>query len=401
MRVVASLACFVVGGMALAQSQEPTPAGAQPPDSGLRVRHEKTGVTVSSEDVRYSIHAWLRAQLRAYYPFEASPRTPEEFAQDATAGLELLRARVKIEGYAYRRWIDYYVEYDLPSSNLLDWRFSLEKYEWLQLRLGQWKVNYNRERVDSSGAQQLVDRSIVNREFTLDRQQGLMLLGRLWAGKPADFRYYFGVLEGNGLNAPSDDDDLMYLGRLQWNFFGRDLEFSQSDIQRREKPAGSLAFAAVRNTSPFTRFSSDGGGQLDGFEDGVEGQYVVEQWVEELAIKYRGMSLQHELHSKTVDDRVNLTTRTLRGGYLQAGAFPNEWWATIPAPLEFAIRYAFVDPDTEADRDWREELTAGANWFFAGHDNKLSADVSRVSLEQPGAESLNEWRTRLQWDVSF
>jgi len=40
------------------------------------------------------------------------------------------------------------------------------------------------------------------------------------------------------------------------------------------------------------------------------------------------------------------------------------------------------------------------NWFFSGHDNKLTADVSWLALEQPGARP-SRHRFRFQWDVSF
>jgi hypothetical protein len=56
---------------------------------------------------------------------------------------------------------------------------------WFNLRAGQWKAEFNRERVDSSGKQQFVDRSIANYWFTVDRQNGVMASGR---PVPLEFR---------------------------------------------------------------------------------------------------------------------------------------------------------------------------------------------------------------------
>ena len=70
-------------------------------------------------------------------------------------------------------------EYELAASVLLDFRMMIERFERIQIKVGQWKIHYNRERVVSSGQQQLVDRSILNREFTIDRQQGVSFYGRL------------------------------------------------------------------------------------------------------------------------------------------------------------------------------------------------------------------------------
>jgi hypothetical protein len=46
--------------------------------------------------------------------------------------------------------LKYYLEYDFIVPTLLDLHFTVSKVPWLQLRVGQWKVTYNRERVDSS-----------------------------------------------------------------------------------------------------------------------------------------------------------------------------------------------------------------------------------------------------------
>ena len=293
------------------------------------------------------------------------------------------------------------MEYDVADSRLLDLRLTVAKKRELQFRLGQFKINFNRERVDSSGKQQFAERSIVNRVFTVDRQIGAIVFGRLRADQPGDSWYHAGVFNGTGRLGANDDSDMMWLGRYQWNFMGRDLAFSQSDVEFHEKPTGSLAFAAVRNRSAFTRFSSSGGGSLTGFEVGEPGQFRLTQFLEELAFKYQGFSFQHEFHWKEVADTVRDTEVDLRGTYLQAGYLLDRLSDQLPKGLEVAVRYAWVDPDTSFGDDNRGEITFGVNWFFAKHDNKLTFDISRLTLEQPMAETLDDLRLRLQWDVSF
>ena len=60
------------------------------------------------------------------------------------------------------------VEYDFVRAALLDLRVSFKALDELQFRVGQWKVPFNRERIDSSGKQQFAERSIVTPCFTLD-----------------------------------------------------------------------------------------------------------------------------------------------------------------------------------------------------------------------------------------
>ena len=59
------------------------------------------------------------------------------------------------------------------------------------------------------------------------------------------------------------------------------------------------------------------------------------------------------------------------------------------------------DPGAVVSHDDRREITVAANWFFSGHDNKLTADVSRLTIGQPGVDTLDDTRFRVQWDISF
>ena len=127
--------------------------------------------------------------------------------------------------------------------------------------------------------------------------------------------------------------------------------------------------------------------------------------MQEFAFKYRGLSVQQEFHRKFITDRVVGSKSDLTGAYFQAGYFFHNILEFIPAPLEFAARYAYVEEPNETDRDSyneRKEYTLGANWFFSGHNNKLTLDFSRLTLDDRlVSQTDSENRVRLQWDVSF
>ena len=100
--------------------------------------------------------------------------------------------------------------------------------------------------------------------------------------------------------------------------------------------------------------------------------------------------------------RVGLATvaRLERTGAAQLGSFLHEWWPAVPAPLEIAGRIALVDPALGRDNDLNSEVTLAANWFFEGHRNKLSVDVSRLKddVQYPNGQKT---RLRLQWEISL
>lgn len=390
-------------------------AALHPSDSGDEAekprkwfRYGSSGLQLGSEDGRFSAKVNVRSQLRFSSPFESAPRKESHLTQPDESNLAFRRARFKMDGHIAVPWIEYKYEHDLVDGNLLDLRFDVGP-EWMQLRFGQWKADYSRERMDSSGKQQFAERSIVNREFTIDRQKGVELTGRLAKGSVADSQYFVGVFSGQGLGifrdrrVPADaaDGSPMWLARYQWNPLGGGVALSQSDLERQRDPRVSLAVATTGNRSSYTRFSSSGGGQMDGFQDGAPGRYSLRQYLTEAAYKQRGFSLQQEFHWKRVIDNVNSTETRLRGSYVQAGYFFNEIYSKIPRQLELAGRYAFVDPGTRRSNDLLHETAVAANWFFKGHADKLTVDVSRYSLIAAGNNQRSRVGVRVQWDASF
>jgi hypothetical protein len=370
----------------------------QPP---IRVGHGDKGFEIGTSDGNYLMQVQLRLQFRYAYPRDTDPITFDDLSEADQHIFKVNRSRIKIGGNALTPWLKYYMEYELGGNALLDMRFMLEKSPAWRLKIGQWKAQYSRERIISSGRQQMMERSILNRAFTIDRQQGVSLYGHLNGQGAANFNYWVSVFTGMGRGARENDDEhLMYMARVQWNFFGRSLPFSGSDWEYNEQPAGILAFAAVTNRSPFTRFSTSGGGQLVGFDDGEPGQYRVNQWLQETAFKYRGFAWQQEFHWKEVKDNINLTTRTLIGTYFQAGYFFHYLWPAFPKPLELAAQVAFYNPDVDLSGDLLREYSLSANWFFNGHLNKLTADVTFFKFDFPELTDQDQWRVRLQWDVS-
>jgi hypothetical protein len=382
--------------------EKSTGDGEKKKEPPLKV-HYKQGLHIESRDGKYKTTINFRGQFRLT-DLSSPDLVGEEDGVEEEAGFLIRRARFKMKGHAFEPWLKYKFEYGLAGNILLTFRMDVAKMEKLNLWAGQYKVLYNRERVDSSGKQQFVDRSIVNSPFTVDRQQGLTLTGRLFKGKRGDSNYAAGFFTGTGRGGDLEGDhNPMYTFRWQWNFLKRLLPFSQSDLKRYDQAHASLALAASTNTSKFTRFSSSGGGQLPGFTPTDNpNRYRLEQWMAEFAFMRRGLSFQSEYHFKRVNDRELQQITELEGWYGQVGYFFNEVWSKFPRPLEFALRGAAVDTlegvtEIPADR----ELTVAANWFFQGHNNKLTFDLSRLKSTIGSGSEDDGWRARLQWDFSF
>lgn len=378
------------------------------------VSYGKNGFTFSTDDNKFSLAIQNRIQARFAEPFDSDPRTLNDLNRDENSFM-IRRARTKLSGHAYAPWLKYYMQYDWSQPVLRDLSLTVDKYKWAQVRVGRGKVSYNNERVTSSGSQQFVNRSIVNEIFTVDRQQGIEVKGNLFADKWYDMTYYVGAFTGMGVGERNNDDgNMMYSGRLQWNALGGEMKFSQSDIEFHEQPALNISVAANTNRSKCTAFETDSRScrNLQGFLNPSDdnralrpqnGQYEIDQMMAEVNFKWRGFSLLHELHSKKIKDTANNDAETkLLGGFVQAGYFPHQWFSAIPPEVEIAGRYAMVDMDTSRGNDKQTEFSAVVNYFLEGHFNKLSLQLSRLSVEDPRlAQKDSDNRLWAQWDLSF
>jgi phosphate-selective porin OprO and OprP len=385
------------------------------------ISYGKNGFEMRTDNDKFSLAIQNRIQARYAEPFDSDPRTLADLARDENSFM-IRRARTKLTGHAYAPWVKYYLQYDWSQPVLRDLSLTIDKYKWAEVRVGRGKVIYNNERVSSSGNQQFVNRSIVNDVFTVDRQQGIQVKGNLFPGAWYDMTYYAGVFTGLGIGERNNDDgNMMFSGRLQWNAMGGEMKFSQSDIEFHDKPALNISIAANTNQSKCTAFETDsnscrrlvdvnaaGGARYrdpsNRTATGAQnGQYEINQLMEEVSFKYKGFSLLHELHAKKIKDTLNNNEETnLLGGFVQAGFFPHQQIDFFPKNIELAGRYAFVDMDTDRNNDKQTEFSAVINYFLDGHFNKLSFHLSRLSIEDPiKLEKEAENRVWGQWDLSF
>lgn len=370
----------------------PAEVVAQRADRGSR------GVYIESADGLWSTALQFRLQFRASSPYDSDPNDLGDFDTE-TSQLAIRRARMKVDGRGFTPWLRYALEFDMATPSLLTYEVRAEPSPEFNVRVGQWKAFYTRERIVSSGRQLTVDRSLINRPFTIDRQQGIGVYGHLAEGTPGDLNYWVSAFTGMGRGGTRNDDtDLMYMGRLQWSPIGSQVPFRSGDNARSEEPQLSLAVGATTNNSPCTRFSGSGCGTLEGYMSG--GDYRLQQAMFETAFHWRGFSWAQEYHVKKVRDNDTLTETELTGNYVMVGYFPHELIEDVPEPLELGVRWSEYRPDDSVDpSDWRE-LTFAVNWFFADHANKVSAEYAVFRAAQTALER-NDGRVRLQWDISF
>jgi len=120
----------------------------------------KRGLTYDPEG---PTNLWIGVRLQTRFDdYPGQNPSAADLRLERDSELDLNRGRLKGGGPLGAEWLDVYFEYDQPSGYLLDLRATLQVGEQLFLRIGQWKSDFNRERIDSSGKQQVTVRSISN-----------------------------------------------------------------------------------------------------------------------------------------------------------------------------------------------------------------------------------------------
>ncbi|MCP4252461.1 MAG: hypothetical protein GY775_03435 [Candidatus Scalindua sp.] len=373
----------------------------------------KKGFLFETQDKSFSMKINGRIQFR--YSYEDRDTNNEDEDQDDSS-FRIRRSRLKFSGKAYKHF-KYKIELALSSTGTVDGSKAMELYDWwaswnknpaLSVQFGQWKVPWNRQRVVSSQNQQMIDRASSQDEFTMDRQIGVMLHGKLFNKK---FEYYTGVFNGNARNQSSNDNnEMLYIGRVSWNPFGaygKGIGEVESDINFSEKPIAHLSAA----------ISYDSAGDREKFSsttidlDPPVGSVTLNEVdktsvVAEYGLKYRGFSTNAEAYWRRFDDigsnnsgSVGSDTIIDRGFFVQGGYF------IMPKKIELACRYSLVDFDDERDEDAVRETAVGVNWFInETHDNKLQFNWIRQDNELPNSVSRSDDidnTFRLQYQLAF
>ena len=338
------------------------------------------------------------------------------------------RARLKFDGFVLNPRIVYKVELALSPSDLrstsdfketggaakvvldavLKWKFyeSKNKNHGLTLWVGQTKQPGNRQRLVSSQALQLVDRSQVNSIFNLDRDLGLQLHGSFKAGNVV-IRPIFAIAKGEGRNVISTNiGGFSYTGKLELlplGEFSSKGDYFEADLSREDKPKLSIAAAANYNHGA-SRQTQTGVFLID-----TAGDYMTNNLLTvfaDMMFKYKGFSFLTEYafkqtllqngQSLSVTDSTLISAdgKTYRTGYgisAQAGYL-------FKHDIELAARYTRVVPDWSKSFTGSDEYTVGLSKYIVGHKLKVQTDVTLVDEFNEPDYSV---RYRLQVEVSF
>lgn len=326
------------------------------------------------------------------------------------------RARLKFDGHVYSPKLEYKLELGLSNRDisgassqtsnspnyifdaLLKWNFYKNTYLWI----GQTKLPGNRERVVSSGNLQLVDRSMLNGEFNIDRDMGAQLRHEIKIGENFEIREMVAVSQGEGRNVTADNlGGYQWTGRVEFLPFGsfeKEGDYSGSDLKREEKPKLSIAATydlndrAVKEKSNMGSYMKNDNGY---FETDIYTAFV------DLMFKYKGFSVMAEYANREAEKaKAENSDGTLTGDVVNVGKGLNaQMGYLLKSNWEFVTRFTYIQLDKNiTGQEIERQYTFGINKYIVGHKLKVQTDMSYLDVQN---SKDNELMYRLQIDVHF
>lgn len=324
------------------------------------------------------------------------------------------RARLKFSGFAFSPKLQYKIELGLSNKDIggasiytnnapryildavIKWNF----HENFVLWIGQTKLPGNRERVISSANMQLVDRSLLNKRFNIDRDMGIQLRHHFNLSDKFLVKEAFSIAQGEGRNVTTGNlGGFQYTTRIELLPFGNFAskgDYFGADLKREQQVKWAIGTSYDLNNNAVKNRSNQGSYMTN--DTGFYQTNISTLFVDTM-FKYKGFSFMGEYALRDAADPIAKNSdNSLTGEKVQTGnslnlmsgyLFKNNW--------EISSRYTNVSYDDFLLKGAENQYTIGVSKYIVGHKLKVQSDVSYLDL----VGKTNQVMYRLQVDIHF
>lgn len=325
------------------------------------------------------------------------------------------RARLKFSGFAYNPKLTYKLELGLSNRDIsgasaftsnapryiLDAYVRWNFYKNFILQAGQGKLPGNIERVISSGNLALVDRSLLNSKFNIDRDLGIQFRHHFKLSENFIVKEIFAVSQGEGRNITKGNlGGHQYTSRVEVLPFGNFKskgDYKGADLDREETPKLLVGVVYdVNNDAVKTRSN------MGSYLETNEGFYQtdINTLFFDTHFKYKGFSLMAEYADRDANEPVARNEdNSLTGDVVNIGNATNiQMGYVMPSNLAITGRYTNIDFDSIVSSNNKiTQYTLGLSKYVAKHKLKVQTDITY----EDSVSSTNKIVYRLQFDIHF
>lgn len=344
----------------------------------------KNGLGFATPDSSYSLNIRFRIQNRALMNTQS-----DDNLEPASFEGRVRRCRLVLSGHMLNPKLSYYLQLSFARGDM-DWsvadattqnvspnvvRDAMIFYRpsrHLLLGFGQGKLPGNRQRINSSGALQFYDRSLVNVNFTTDRDFGFFTTYTLKTKGEFTTLLKGAITSGEGRNSNSSNYGLAYTGRVELLPFGTFTDggdFFEGDLSRESKPKLSIAGGYM-----FNDMAVRTGGQLG---KDLYGQKSFNLYFADLIFKYQGFCFISEYMRRDANNPYVLGTDNKMHLITTGDGINNQASYCFKSMWEFAVRQTLVSPHHDVFKNFNqaEQYGVGVSKYLNKHKVKAQFNL--------------------------
>ncbi|WP_218598153.1 porin [Polaribacter sp. NJDZ03] len=362
------------------------------------------------KDSTYTMKVGLRVQTLATSQWDV-----RNGLSNPESSMLIRRSRLKFDGFAFSTKLKYKVELGLSNRDqsgsseytsnapryimdaVLKWNFSGNFVLWF----GQTKLPGNRERIISSANLQMVDRSLLNSNFNIDRDIGIQLKHHFNLSDTFIIKETFSIAQGEGRNITTGNiGGHQYTTRVELLPFGNFTskgDYTGSDLKFEKKPKLSLGFVYDFNNNASKTKSNQGSYMLN--DIGFYNTNISTLYLDAM-YKHKGFSFMAEYANRDAKDPLAKNSDgTLTGDEVQIGNGLNlQTGYMLSKTVEVSGRYTNITLSKNiTEKGAKNQYTLGVSKYISEHKLKVQTDVSYTDI----GFSTNQLQFRLQVDIHF
>lgn len=363
------------------------------------------GLGLTSPDSLFQFNIRFRMQNRATY----LQNDGEESAVDA----QIRRLRLRFDGYVGDPRFLYAIQLSFAPGDVGQVHegdnvniirdavlFYRPNKHWT-IGFGQTKLPGNRQRVNSSGALQLTDRTINNARFTIDRDFGVQIHNFNEYEDKFSYNFKGAISMGEGRNSTREPDNgLAYTGKAEiypFGVFKKNGTYFEGDIARESTPKLLISGAyQFNNKARRTR------GQLG--NDLFEKRDMQSLFLDAM-LKYDGWSFQTAYMQRVADNPVTvnpLDDTDIEYVYTGHGF---DWQLSYLFPSDYEVIGRFSTQKVEDEIHYytpdTNQYSVGVTKYIWEHSFKMQLEFSINDLSYFDGTSGQDWYTRFQIEIGI
>ena len=361
------------------------------------------------KDSTWSMNMSARMQFLATAEWDSN----KEGLYNPSSSMLVRRARLKFKGFAFSPKLKYKLEIGMSNNDIsgasehtgnapryildavLKWNF----HQNFELWFGQTKLPGNRERIVSSADMQLVDRSLLNKRFNIDRDMGMQLRHHFNLSDKFVVREALAISQGEGRNITVGNlgghQYTAHLEFLPFGLFEGNGDYKGGDLKREKTPKLAIGMSYDFNNNAVKNRSNQGSYMVND-----EGYYEtnISTFFVDAMFKYKGFSFMGEYAYRDAEDPIAKNSDgTPTGDVVQVGSALNlQSGYLLDKNWELTGRYTNVSLDKDiVGKGVENQYTLGLSKYIVGHKLKVQTDVSYLDIPT----ETNHFMYRLQVDI--